>query len=273
MAQGYISPFRDPGGKSWFVTTFLRWLNGRNARLLVEPFAGGASVSLSCLEIGACDRVILIEQDPRVSAVWRTILGPQGMDFAEKVRRFRASLPSLERELREPSRDTFDLAWRTLLRNRVSHGGITALGSGVLNRGENGKGVSSRWYPETLANRIERIFALRKKIEFVEGDGLQYLEGFDQAADWREAVFFVDPPYPRAGRRLYDHSTLDHNRLFQMLKALPCPFLATYERVAQIAKLAEQHGFFCRTTCMRTRSHQNRRELVISNEPFYKRKT
>jgi hypothetical protein len=58
MAQGYISPFRYRGGKSWFVDTFLRWWKERNVRLLVEPFAGGASGSLSCLEVGACERVV-----------------------------------------------------------------------------------------------------------------------------------------------------------------------------------------------------------------------
>lgn len=273
MAQRYISPFRYPGGKSWFVDSFFRWLNERNVRLLVEPFAGGASVSLSCLEADACEHIVLVEKDPRVSAVWKTILGPRSPEFAEKVRSFRASGASLERELKDPPPDSFTLAWHTLLRNRVSHGGITAPGSGVLKRGENGKGISSRWYPETLAGRIERIFALRQRINFVEGDAVTFLESVDRSSAWSGSIFFVAPPYPRAGRRLYDHGVLDHEKLFTLLRELPFPFLATYERGVRVFNLVEQCGFFCRTTGMLTRSHRKRRELLISNQPFYKRAT
>lgn len=48
-----------------------------------------------------------------------------------------------------------------------------APGAGLLNYGEAGKGIHSRWYPETLAKRIESIYALRKKLTFIHEDGLQ----------------------------------------------------------------------------------------------------
>jgi len=45
---------------------------------------------------------------------------------------------------------TRDLAFQTILRNRVNRGGILVDGAGRVKHGENGKGLTSRWYPETL---------------------------------------------------------------------------------------------------------------------------
>ena len=49
-----------------------------------------------------------------------------------------------------------------LLRNRVSRGGILAKGASVMKQGENGHGIASRWYADTLAARIRTIGKLRR---------------------------------------------------------------------------------------------------------------
>ncbi|MBI4309570.1 MAG: DNA adenine methylase, partial [Candidatus Omnitrophica bacterium] len=45
------SPFRYPGGKTWFVPTFRAWLTNLYPRpeVLIEPFAGGGIISLTAL--------------------------------------------------------------------------------------------------------------------------------------------------------------------------------------------------------------------------------
>jgi DNA adenine methylase len=45
------SSFRYPGGKTWFVPTFRRWMASLRTkpRILVEPFAGGGIISLTAL--------------------------------------------------------------------------------------------------------------------------------------------------------------------------------------------------------------------------------
>jgi DNA adenine methylase len=79
-----------------------------------------------------------------------------------------------------------------------------APGAGWPNYGEAGKGIHSRWYPETLAKRIEAIHALRGKVTFIQGDGLETLRNFGSVP---YTVAFVDPPYVGRGRgaglRLY----------------------------------------------------------------------
>ena len=45
------SPFRYPGGKTWFVPRLRKWLNSQKKMpaVLVEPFAGGGIISLTAV--------------------------------------------------------------------------------------------------------------------------------------------------------------------------------------------------------------------------------
>jgi DNA adenine methylase len=42
------------------------------------------------------------------------------------------------------------LAFATIIKNRVNRGGILANGACFIKNGGNGKGITSRWYAETL---------------------------------------------------------------------------------------------------------------------------
>ena len=66
-----LSPFRYPGGKTWFVPTFRRWITSLKIRpnLLIEPFAGGGIISLTALAENYVDRVLMVELDKDIAAV------------------------------------------------------------------------------------------------------------------------------------------------------------------------------------------------------------
>ncbi|MCY4068831.1 MAG: hypothetical protein OXE79_06980 [Acidimicrobiaceae bacterium] len=81
--------------------------------------------------------------------------------------------------------------------------------------------MASRWYPQTLADRIAAIVAHADRLTFCEGDGLAVLE---LTACIDGARVFVDPPYTgaggkRAGARLYAHNEVCHRRIFEALAA------------------------------------------------------
>ena len=58
-----------------------------------------------------------------------------------------------------------------------------------------------------------------------------------------DAVFFIDPPYTVAGRRLYRHSELDHEAIFDIAAHLRQDYLITYDNCDQIAAhLARSRG-------------------------------
>jgi len=263
------SPFRYPGGKTWLVPQVRAWLGNlaRRPRRLIEPFAGGGIVGLTAAFENFADGVVLVELDGDVAAVWRTILNGDAEWLAGRIVRFELTEESARRELSRRSSSTRQRAFRTLLKNRVHHGGILARGSRMVRRGEAGRGVASRWYPETLKRRILCIAAIREKIEFVEADGMQMIQ---ERASEKDSVFFIDPPYTasgkKAGKRLYAHFDLDHPRLFELAAALRGDFLMTYDNSPGVIELVRRHGFDCEPIAMKNAHHAAQTELLIGRD-------
>ena len=134
--------------------------------------------------------------------------------------------------------------------------------------GENGKGVKSRWYAETLAKRIRNIQHFRDKITFVQGDGIAIIEKY---APQKTAAFFIDPPYTagkngkRAGKRLYTHSELDHEELFRQSGKIKGGLLMTYDNAEEVIQMATRHGLSTRLISMMNTHHATMQELIIGH--------
>lgn len=234
------SPFRYPGGKTWFVPYAREWLRSLKPKVheLIEPFAGGAIVSLTSVMEDLVDRAVLVELDKDVAAVWQTILNGQSKWLTNQIRKFKVTRDSVESLAKHSSKGTARRqALATIVRNRVNRGGILAPGAGMVKNGENGKGLLSRWYPETLVQRVQAIQLYKKRFEFIEGDGLNYLV---QNADRTDVAFFIDPPYTKAGRRLYAHSEIDHDELFRLATNVRGDILLTYDNAEEIRLLAKK---------------------------------
>ncbi|MGH9451243.1 MAG: DNA adenine methylase, partial [Terriglobia bacterium] len=147
------SPFRYPGGKTWLVPYIRRWIQSLPHRPLefAEPFAGGGIVGLSVLFDGLAGKLTLVEIDRDIASVWKTMLSLQGERLASEIMSFRLCAESVRSCLSSSPKNQFDRAFQTILRNRVQRGGIMAPGASLMKEGENGRGLASRWYPETLA--------------------------------------------------------------------------------------------------------------------------
>lgn len=260
------SPFRYPGGKTWLVPLFRRWIKSRKkqAGVLVEPFAGGGIISLTAAFEQLADRVVMVELDNQISAVWKSIFEGEALWLAKRILSFELTVESAKQEFAKTPKNLRELAFQTILKNRTAHGGILAEGAGVLKNGENGKGILSRWYPQTIAKRIVSIESVSRKINFIHGDAFEQMDRFK---DDPEAVFFIDPPYTAggksAGSRLYTHCAVDHNRLFSLCKKLRGDFLMTYDNAQEVSALAKRHGFFTKPIAMKNTHHAQMTELLI----------
>lgn len=261
------SPFRYPGGKTWFVPYVRLWLSAQRYRpsTFFELFAGGAIVGLTVAFENLADKVVLVERDDQIASVWKTILSNQASWLARRICEFHLSRANAERIIESVPRSCRERAFQTILKNRIFHGGILAEGSGMMKNGENGKGLLSRWYPETIARRIMQITKFRNRIEFVEGDALKFLSIIP---DGMESVVFIDPPYTaggkRAGKRLYRFFDIDHIKLFELMSARESEFLMTYDNAFEVRAMAEAHHFEYRTVAMKNTHHESMKELVIS---------
>lgn len=263
------SPFRYPGGKTWFVPNLRKWLLSKKKRpaLLVEPFAGGGIVGLTAAFEDLSERVLLVELDPNVAAVWEILISGSYEKLAKKIVSFEMTYENAKTALEKTPRSTDEKAFQTILRNRVSHGGIMAPGAGLIKNGENGKGISSRWYPETLARRILDIGTIRNKISFVQDDAFKVIEDY---LDDKETVFFIDPPYTaagkKAGRRLYSHHSLDHEQLFKIMKGAKGDAIFTYDNSDDLIAMAKFNKFETKLIPMKNTHHAEMTELLIGKD-------
>jgi len=263
------SPFRYPGGKTWLVPRIRQWLAnlGWKPSVFLEPFAGGAIVGLTVAFERLAEKVVLVELDEQVSSVWKTILSDDCEWLVDRILSFEMTVENLQKELARKLKSTKGVAFQTILKNRTLHGGIMAQGSSFIKYGENGKGIKSRWYPETIASRIRAIVDIRDRIEFIHGDGIQSICSYNTLKD---AAMFIDPPYTAAGKkagtRLYKYFELDHERLFAEVSKVQGDVLLTYDNAPELIEVALRYGFEIRTIYMKNTHHRKMEELLIGKD-------
>ena len=264
-----LSPFRYPGGKTWLVPEVRKWLTASKIipSVFVEPFAGGAMAGLSAAAEGLAEHVFLGELDDDVAAVWQTIFDSKPDDvkwLCEQIVSFDVTLENVRSVLDSKSKSVCDRAFRTIVKNRMQRGGIMAAGAGLIKTGEAGRGLNSRWYPETLARRIESLQTLRDRITFEQADAFEVVRRY---ADKANAFFFVDPPYTaggkKAGARLYTHNEIDHEGLFALMASVRGSVMLTYDDAPEVRMMAERHGFRIEQVPMKNTHHEVMRELLI----------
>lgn len=259
------SPFRYAGGKTWLIPRIREWLQavGGKDKELLEPFAGGAIVSLTAACEDLVGKVTMVEKDEGVAAVWQIILGGGAEWLAEEIINFNLTSETAKAVIESADTSLEALAFATIVKNRVNRGGILADGASFVKRGENGKGITSRWYPETLKKRILAIDKVKEKIDFIPGDAFEVCRQNSQRED---AIYFIDPPYLKAGRRLYRYSTINHADLFELADSLQGDFLMSYDNVIEVKHMADTYQFATHTISMKNTHHSEKTELLIGRE-------
>lgn len=258
------SPFRYPGGKTWLIPVVRKWLRQEQKTIsyLFEPFAGGGIVSLTAAFENLARNITMVEIDEEIASVWEVIIDGESKWLAQKILNYDLTIENIKSELENPDKEKRDIAFCTILKNRIFHGGILAKGSGMIKTGENGKGIGSRWYPRTLHDRLTAIDFVRENLKFIRGDAFSFME---QNLANKDAYFFIDPPYTIAGKRLYTHFDIDHERLFELTAQLRGKFMLTYDDTPEIRQLAKKHGLQFITVPMKTTHHLKKDEIIISD--------
>ena len=270
------SPLRYPGGKTWLVPHIRAWLGAINSpQLLIEPFAGGGVTSLTAVMEHFVPRCLLVELDQDVAAFWVAALHHTD-ELIHRIENFTPTRENVDFLEQQQPRTVVEQGFRTLVLNRTRRGGILARGAALTRAGENGKGLASRWYPDTITQRLTAIAAHAESISFLEEDGMAVLEGILSNQMKPGTLVFVDPPYTaagkQAGRRLYTHNYIDHARLFSLLARLADKggeVLATYDESPEILNLIAQHQFHAVRVMMKNTHHDHLAELVITNRKVF----
>lgn len=165
-----LSPLRYPGSKrrlAKYIGSTLE-INELRPDLLVEPFAGGASVALNLLNSGHVEKIGLMDLDPLVSAFWQTtffdtdwlVRQIESIEVTlHKWHKFKAKIPEKRRER----------ALACLFLNRTSFSGILAPDAGPIGgqKQASAYGLDCRFPRQTLIERIRQAEALSDRVAFV----------------------------------------------------------------------------------------------------------
>ena len=109
---------------------------------------------------------LMVELDQDVAAFWDAALHhtDQLVNLIDDFTPTREDIDLLESQ---ESKTVVERGFCTLVLNRTRRGGILAKGAALTRSGENGKGVTSRWYPGTIKQRLMDIARYADRIEFL----------------------------------------------------------------------------------------------------------
>ena len=235
------SPLRYPGGKWRLASLFehLIQMSHMTRPDYVEPYAGGASLALSLLYREQVSEIYLNDLDPAIHAFWRCVLA-RNEDFVHRLSEIPVTPDEWSKQKKvyaqASSADEFALGFATFFLNRTNYSGI--LNGGMIGgRSQQGPWkMDARFNRSELQRRIERIGDYRDRIHLSCADAVEFLQSSTFAP---ETLIYLDPPYFRAGRRLYlnFYEPADHVAVSKYVQALRYPWIVSYDDVQEIREL------------------------------------
>ena len=196
-------------------------------------------MALSLLFEGLVKEIVINDLDPAIHAFWKSTL-QDSADFAERIR----TVPLSPREWRR-QRQIYQhgaragyraLGFAMFYLNRTNHSGIMNAGM-IGGRDQLGEWkLDARFNRAELVNRVEKIARFRDRIHVSGVDALDCLKRYRRRAD---VLFYLDPPYFRAGRDLYMNAYRpdDHANVRDAMVALKKPCVVSYDDVPQVRRL------------------------------------
>lgn len=272
------SPLRYPGGKSFlcrYVEKTLR-CNNFTPRIVVEPFAGGASISLHLLGEGLVEKIALYDIDPLIADFWYSVFN-DGKWIQKKYHQASVTLEAWEKLHSLPTNGYKTNAWKCLFLNRTSFSGILTEMAGPLGGKKQFSRfkIDCRFYRKTIESRLKELWLLREQVEDI------------QVADWEDVVklyskkyskkkkecfIYLDPPFFKKAERLYNYyfNQQDHELVIHTLSHLKVPWLISYDYCEDAVKLFRKYRLTYRTIPVRytssvQKSRYLKKELVASN--------
>ncbi len=276
----YISPLRYPGGKRKLIPLIADLISrSQPVPLLVEPFAGGASVSIGLLEAGCVENIALSDKDFLVASFWKTVFSARAAELAEMVRSAEITLDNWKVIKRAQPSSEIEAAFNCIFLNRTSFSGILNDQAGPIGgqKQQSEYTIDCRFNREKLASRILELSKLREKVVFVECQ--DYAQTFDQVRQTAfcqdrldQVLWYFDPPFFEKADKLYRHTFSDTGHLLfrQLLRHIEGHWILSYDDVPQARHYYSSDPGFARVNLSyNARIDSNERlsssEIVVSD--------
>ncbi len=261
------SPLRYPGSKRRMAERIVSFVVQYDFDTFIEPFAGGAYISLLLAKSGLAKRIMLADLDELVAAFWQGLFFHTD-DLIDLIDRTPIDVPTWIKIRESQPTNLIGKAFKCLYLNRTSYSGV--LKGGVLG-GYEQKGrykIDCRFDKPKIIKRIQELSKLRDMAEV-------YHCSYENLAkkSFAKPFFYFDPPYYQKGNLLYNHyfKPHDHIRLRDFLATLKAPWLLSYDCHPKIEELYEGYQIIKYTSYHSTtkKSQRPRKiELLIANKPL-----
>lgn len=239
MGTSTRSVLRYPGSKARFSNFIARTisLNAGRPRLFVEPFCGGASVSIALLEDGVVDEIAINDLDPLIAHFWSTVFSKEGAQWlAARVGDVPLSVDEWKRQKGLMPASKREAALKCLYLNRTSFNGIIHHSGPLGGWGQKKIKIDVRFNRQRIADRILALSELRSKVTVSNEGWRAFCDGY---ADNERAVIYLDPPYYHKAEQLYGHvfDVEEHEALRSYLLGLNRPWLLSYDDAQEVRDL------------------------------------
>lgn len=241
MSTSTRSILRYPGSKARFGSFIAKTiaLNAPRPRLFVEPFCGGASVSIALLEDKVVDAIAINDVDPLIAQLWSAVFSKSGAEWlASQVLEVPLTVDEWKRQkaLRPSSRR--EAALKCLYLNRTSFNGIIHQSGPLGGWAQKKIEIGVRFNRERLAKRILELSELRAYVTVGNEGWRSFCRRFSEDP---AAIFYLDPPYYHRAEQLYGHvfDEEDHEELRDFLRKFDRPWLLSYDDAHEVRELYE----------------------------------
>jgi DNA adenine methylase len=267
-----ITPLRYPGGKRKlgpFIADLIT-KDGRKPKLIAEPFAGGASVSISLLEAGYAEEIALNDLDELVAAFWSIVFSRDADALAEIVENAEVSVPEWYRMKKLRPASMMEAAFKCLFLNRTSFSGSLHNQAGPMGGRNQAKGdlIGSRFNKEKIAKRIRQLGRIHERVRSVTcGHYSQAIRTHGSA----DTLWYLDPPFFAKADRLYRHhfDEAAHNFMCMNVTRIKGRWILSYDDHADARRLYGDNPGFARIGLQYTaavgETRQQKGEIVVSD--------
>jgi DNA adenine methylase len=243
-----LSPLRYPGSKRKILSSLIQLMEANQPfpSVFVEPFAGGASVSLGLLNSDLVDKAVLADLDPLVAAFWQEC-GEYPQRLIDDMNDESVTLERwiYWREYQPTNRR--ELALKCLFLNRTSFSGIMNGSAGPIGgRSQTSQyQIDCRFNKSSLARRIERFGQLYAagRVEVMHQSWDKTLMELDYEPT--AMLVYADPPYIEKAKKLYvpEFTRADHQKMAStLLNCTNLRWIVSYDN-EPLALSLYQHQF------------------------------
>ncbi len=241
-----INPLRYPGGKAKLVNYIQDLIIDQNLSdaIILEPYAGSASVSLSLLGNNVLQNAILVERDPLIYAFWYSVFNHCD-ELIEKINTLQITLDTWNDFLIYKSDNVLnkynivDIGLSGLFFNRTSFSGILKAGPiGGFTQSSKYK-IDCRFNKFRIINQIQQLSELQNRITICYDDALNFFRTYRPKLMKQNIFVYIDPPYYEKGPSLYRYwyKHNDHKNLSKFIQRFKKPWLISYDDHKEIRNL------------------------------------